>query len=269
LTAADERYLRKNQFLYRLRDMLKVSGQAGGGAMSFWDMGHKILYITGLGVVSNNFGLHIGRDSYRDWAAFFLADDEKAAEAILEKRNIRFVIADFDLAALNSAALYLGRDPGEYYWRGGPAAEFRAKFFRTMFCRFTLPSGEMSAPGLDGFRLILDSQMDGKAGYPTAWERVAGARLALRGEPGGGALISYEFVSPAGRRRVYLNSIKLDAKGEGEARVPYSSERPDLGHTARYRVIQGSAILELAVGEKDVILGNTIPVALGKRKAGG
>jgi len=273
-TAADERYLRTNDFLYRLQDTLPPPGRRPEGAMAFWDMGHKILYITGLGTVGNNFGLHIGEEAYRDWCAFFLAGDEAHAEAILARRNIRYVIADFDLAALYSAALYLKQDPERYRQVKKNEVTLTGEFFRTMFFRFTAgagshtritgPSAEINAPGLDGFRLILDSAEDGAPGHPLAWERVAGARLRLTGGAPGPAQIRYEFQTSAGRARVYLKETLLDAQGDGEARVPYSSQRPDLGHTGRYTITQGGSVLaEVSVSEEDVTGGKTVAVVLG------
>jgi len=279
-SGSPDHYLRKNQFLYKLRDIVKRDSPQGAdeGAMAYWDNGHKILYITGLGAVSNNFGLHIGVDSYHDWCAFFLSAQEKDGNRILDNRKVRYVVADFDLGALYSAALYMGQNPSDYFRTVAGARVFTPRFYQTLFSRFSAsmgsqavvknPGGEdMIIPPLEGFRLILDSEKDDQPGYLKAWEKVPGASLALRGEPSARLTVTYEYISNANRHRVYLKGVMLDEHGRGVMLAPYSSQRPDLGQTAKYRIAgQGSAV-EIFVTEQNVLSGAALDVDLGRAQA--
>ena len=276
--AADDHYQRKNKFLIQLRDLLDSSGRSGDhGVMSFWDLGHKIQYITKMGVVSNNFGLHIGEDSFHDWSAFFLATSEEEGDRIMERRKARYVVSDFDIGALRTAALYMGRDPSGYYSvttrpNGRQDHRLEQEFFKTLFARFTLfvgseqvvnfSGGRLVVPPLEGYRLILDWGRKEQGGYPKAWERVAGARLILHGQPGGEARLVYTFVSGSAGERRYVRTVHLDKEGMGLARVPYSSERADLGHSSEYRIIYAGGERRLFVKERQVVEGETIHVDL-------
>ncbi|MDH5639106.1 MAG: hypothetical protein OEZ04_11510, partial [Nitrospinota bacterium] len=274
-----DHYQRKNRFLARLRDITSGSRMGGGeGVMSHWDLGHKIMYITGMGVVANNFGLHIGHDSYRDWSAFFLSTSEAAGSLILDRRNVRYVVSDFDLGALKAAALYMGLDPAGYYTltqaaNGRYTRQYGPEFFQTLFFRLTAAAGSqmtiqtgtgtIEVPALGGFRLILDSERDDKPGYLKAWQKVMGARILLAGPPLAEVSVVYEFTSASGRRRVYSRSIRLDDEGKGRMIAPYSSDRPDLGHVSKYRITHAGGVAALFVKESQVLGGEALEVNLG------
>lgn len=249
------------------------------GVMSEWSLGHKILYVTRLPVVSNNFGLHIGKDSYADWVEFFMETSEQSAEKILRARNVRYIVADFNLGAVRSAANFLGRDVDDYFKsrrKHGILIDSTMKpaLIQTVFFRLTRLAGSESTltsisgkslfiPAMDHFRLILDSVKDDKNGYLKVYEHVPGANLVISGQPEQSLTIRYKYVSMAGREREYKKTVTLDKSGRARATLPYSSDRPDLGHTALYRLAgEGVADQALFISERDVMTGGQARVDL-------
>ncbi len=74
------------------------------GVMSWWDYGNWILYISQRPVVANNFQTGI------DDAAHFLTEpDEEAANEILSKRKVRFIITDGDVEVTANIITNQGR----------------------------------------------------------------------------------------------------------------------------------------------------------------
>jgi dolichyl-diphosphooligosaccharide--protein glycosyltransferase len=142
------------------------------GVMSPWQLGHKILYLTGLPVVSNNFGSHIGADSYHDWSAFFLAGEEDEAVRMLEDRKIRYVIVDYDMESIKAAMAALGLPEERFFsWRSQPDGRIltvaKPTFLRTMFYRLAVLEGEgatrpVEIPALRRFRPVRRSPGEGK-----------------------------------------------------------------------------------------------------------
>jgi hypothetical protein len=253
-----------------------ASPAEGPGAVNPWPLGHKILYVTGLPVVSNNFGTHIGADSYRDGSAFFAADNEEDAVELLRRRDIDYVFVDDDLESFRAAIQVLGLDERLYFrWvrrpDGRDEAEVQPAFLFSMFHRLIGPAGsEMTLPGaggtplvvpaLDHFRLLMAPEEDGR-GRLRVFERVAGARLRIRGEPGERILIVYPMRDAAGRDRTYRKSVYADATGFAEAVVPYPSNRDDLGWSSAYRVIASDGLREVRVSEAAVREGGSIVVS--------
>ncbi|MFZ2411223.1 MAG: oligosaccharyl transferase, archaeosortase A system-associated, partial [Candidatus Methanoperedens sp.] len=125
------------------------------GVMSWWDYGNWILYISRRPVVANNFQTGI------DDAAHFLTEpDEQAANGILDKRKVRFIITDAQMLKLkfSSIAMLAGKNAADYYGTSDDApirsvnAENK-KFFAAMLSRLHVFDGD----GLVHYRLIYES----------------------------------------------------------------------------------------------------------------
>jgi hypothetical protein len=250
-------------------------GPEGPGAVNPWPLGHKILYVTGLPVVSNNFGSHIGADSYRDGSAFFATTGEEKAFELLKQRGIDYVFVDNDLESFRAGLQALGLDERLYFrWVRRPdgrrEAEIQSVFLLSMFHRMIGPAGsEVTLPGasgtpivvpaLDHFRLLMAPKEDGR-GRLRIFERVAGARLRISGEPGEQILVVYPLRDAMGRDRSYRKSVTVGAQGFAESVVPYPSDRDESGWSSAYRVVAGDDSLEVRVSETAVQQGDTIVV---------
>ncbi|VAX21487.1 hypothetical protein MNBD_NITROSPINAE03-1533 [hydrothermal vent metagenome] len=249
------------------------------GVMNPWSLGHKILYITHLPVVSNNFGSHIGKDSYSDWASFFMGKKEEVSTSVLDKRKVKYVVVDFNLGVIASATLLYGERAGSYYkgmYKHGILYQtiMKPALIRTTFFRLSrfigsetvlknAKGGKLFIPALDHFRMIVDSTMD-NLGHLKVFEYVKGASLSIKGPPGQKVAISYDYTSSTGRERTYKKTVLMDDEGRGMAVLPYSSNRPGYGHTAPYHFEVNGVTRKVEVMEKDVLGGGMISVNMSR-----
>ncbi len=252
--------------------------EAREGAMCPWAIGHKVLYLTGLPVVSNNFGTHIGLDSWRDWSRFFMATTEDEAMDLLERRRIRWVLVDDNLDNSAAAMRALDLPVGDYIVkRGEPNGEasirvtfpYRQALFlllaRLMGAEADIEGARGGEPShvsaLGRFRLVYDTREDWR-GYLKIYERVPGARLEVETEPRIRVSAAYTFVTNAGKRREYRTTAEADARGVATMLVPYPSDRASLGFTSRYRVSSASRSAEAFVAEEDIRSNRSVRVSL-------
>jgi len=270
------------QQIYRqlslFKEKLKPDEAGTFSVLSPWPLGHHILYITGAPVVSNNFGAHIGYESYRDWALFFLSDDEKKAVNILRERKVRYVIVSYNLDDIGAAIIYRGERMEDYVSRrylsaGSISTTLKPNLIRTMFIRMTrfigsesqLPNAKgnvLKIPALSHFRLVQDSKQDDKREYLKIYEYVPGAVLSISGPPDEKLTIEYKYRSMAGRDRVYRKTAVTDNSGKADVTLPYSSQRPDLGQTSPYQIKGANTSASLFVPEKIVMAGQVLSLNL-------
>ena len=244
------------------------------GILTQWDLGHRALYVTHAPVVANNFGLHIGQDSWEDAARFFLMQDEAEAVKLLEARQARFVVTDWDLNMAQLLVGYVGGRPGDYFEAvrdaQGSGTVMKPAFTRTLYFRMgSRHAGSLGVseyPGgkkqviepLHHFRLLFETSAREPVRALRVYERVAGARLVVRGAPPAGLRVSYEWRSPEGQPHRWVAAAEV-RDGRAEAVLPYSSELPSAGQQGAWRVEgpDGRAA-ELRVSEADVQSGGTV-----------
>jgi hypothetical protein len=245
------------------------------GVLGPWDVGHRTLYLTGAPVVANNFGLHIGEDSFREPAAFFLETDEARAVALLDRRRTPFVVSDWDVGIAQELVSHLGGDKSRFFapLPGGEAGTLMTPAFTgTLYFRmgssYAGSQGVANYPGgqlipiapLEHFRLIQETSEAKAFRRLRIYERVAGARLQVTGAPGTRVLVAYAFRTPGGREYTYRREVPLVGGGM-EVRLPYSSERPEYGHTSRYMIgAEDGTQAGLLVSEASVVEGRPVPL---------
>lgn len=166
------------------------------GVMAPWEHGHVVLYVAGLPVVASNFGDDIGASEFERHREYFRSAEPRAAR-ILDDSRARFVLVE----SLSAA----DRD------RLGP---------RTMLRRLTEPA----LVGLAHHRLrhatCAADVAPGVAAY-RVFERVAGATIAGRAEPGASVEASLEL-SEMGTAAVAR--ARADDRGTYEIRISQASE---------------------------------------------
>ena len=171
-----------------------------------------------------------------------------------------------------------GENPRDYYGKrpmgdGGVAYAFHPPLVRSLYFRLTRLGGSEAliavdgTPGvrvaaLDHLRLVVDAASDDALGFAKVYEVVRGARLGVRTAPGATVVARYAYRSDAGRSRVYQKTAVADASGAAKLVLPYSSERADLGHDARWSIESDGRTRELAVAERDVQDGRELSVTL-------
>jgi len=275
--------VRSVQALARLDAVLGREEAAGGaprgaaGAMNSWPLGHKLLAVAGLPVTATPFGSYVGGTAFEDTTDFMLSGDEATALEILARRGSRWVVVDDRLGTIGASVVGRGGNPRDWYDRregpAGPEYSVRAPLARSTWFRLVrLGGSEADVPiaggrrekvaALGRFRLVVDSSPDGTPGFVQAWEVVAGARLVVRTDPGAEVRARYAWTSDAGRERQYLATAVADDRGEARLLLPYSSERPDLGHHASWRIGSGGREVDVAVDEAAVRDGRELDLDL-------
>ena len=216
------------------------------GVLAAWDQGHAIEWVTGLPTVATNFGSYVGEDSYLDPMRYFLSETPAEADALLARRRARFVVIggafSKDLEVMlrlerpGESRAFVTRAPGE-----GPRPT--ARWYQTQAARLMLTGkvgdprvGALVGDSLDDLRLVHVSPQPMRA--PLAiphtpgevpagwiWERVAGARVTARGQPGEQLEVRFDVEYPqAGRALRWSRTAAADSNGVAVVRVPYASD---------------------------------------------
>ena len=221
------------------RVVVGAVGSPGGAGrvLAQWDLGHAIEWYAGVGTVASNFGAYIGGESYLMPWRFFLAADEERAEAMLQAAGARWVLVmDNFPRNLATAAARLGLDQD--------AAATEGRLWRRL-----MADGTSGAQGsLPFLRLVHVSPVEhqrrlflGMRGGPTRalptgwiWERVPGARVEFRGEPGDECEVRVAVEFPAAQHTLeWVGRATVTAGGRAFVRVPYATGG---SATARWRM---------------------------------
>lgn len=256
--------------LLRLRDL--APARRGEGVLNLWPLGHRVLYLTHLPVLASPFGSHLGGTSFDEASDLFLEEDESRVVRRMAERRLRWVVIDADLGTIGASLRARGEATRDFYAvtrlpTGEQRIEHRPPLLRTLYGRLAVLGGAGAddvAEPLRHFRLVVDAQRDHTGGHPRVFERVEGARLRLRGRPNAIYRIEYRFVSNAGRERRYARGVRTGPGGGAEVVLPYSSDRPDLGHDSPWRVTGPGAdpVASLRVPEGAVVRGEVLDVDL-------
>lgn len=240
-----------------------------GGIMSRWDMGHDIRYFSGLPVVASPFGTDGGAGSIEDASRFYLETDESAAEQLLLRRDVRYVLlADPANAVLESIAMLRPENPvvkviGDRY-RGFSIKCYpgydRLLASRLFFSGGTGGGGEVKE--LSGFRLVSEV---GPPGGPPAlrlFEVVSGVRLAVTGAPPGKKVIAATRLTTPLGTFLWQTAAMADAAGQAQIRLPYATNTFGNVTASPYFITAGTATVRLVVLNEAVEQGRGVSVVL-------
>ena len=232
------------------------------GVMSWWDYGNWILYISRRPVVANNFQTGID-----DAAHFLIEPDEQAANGILDKRKVRFIVTDAQMLKLKfkSIATLAGKNPGDYYGTSddAPIRSVNAEnknFFATMLSRLHVFDGD----GLAHYRLIYESGTTAIKSpdikYVKIFEYVPGAVISGKANDGD-INITVDIITNQGRTFTYTQKVTA-RNGKYELKVPYSTYGGKYGtKPLSDYIIQGAGMAKaVPVNEQDVLEGREIRV---------
>ncbi len=232
------------------------------GIMSWWDYGNYILYRAERPAVANNFQTGIENASL-----FFIAQNETAADAIMDNCSARYVMADNRMGSPYAGVPYgifenmpylAGDNPNSYHMRvNASALTVSPKYYSSMYaklfdfdgCGYKSGSGNVTG-GLEHYRLIYATN---GADPVKVFEYVKGAGITGMAPPGSEIELSVNLSLPDGKRTYYGTAT---AGGDGSYRfiVPYSSE------DGTYAVRYGSSVSQVEVPENAIESGSTVIV---------
>jgi hypothetical protein len=251
--------------------------------LASWSDGHEIQWIARKPVLATPFGTDIDPSSIEDEAAFRLESDPAAAEDLLRRRAIGFVIVENPARAVATLRAFAPDKPEraveERSLEFGSRYAFHPEFFDLVGSRlyfFDGGSRSGASPGMGGFRLLAESQTPNQVlGHVAQAHKlfgvVPGATLAVRGAaPGADVVAALRLRSNVGRDFVWATRATADAAGVARLRVPYATGLNGTVTAGPYGVqVAGQGRVEVAVTEDQVTRGETVEVALDGRKAKG
>lgn len=232
------------------------SQQPEYGVMSWWDFGNWILYVSERPVVANNF-----QTGVMDADRFFLSDNEADASAIMDSRQARYVITDWELIYKKFPAMANWLDVNPHDYIGYQNTDYFTKVvIKEPMKNITLAQLHLyDCVGMGRFRLIYESSTflgeDPLSSRIKIFEYLSGAVIE-------GAVSSSQPVeafltmrSNQGRTFYYYNyGVPVD--GWYQIQVPYSTEaKYDTKAVGNYLVLSNGRVQEINVSEEDVLLG--------------
>ena len=263
----------KVPLLRRLRGVPALPGREG--VLAPWSEGHEIQWLARKPVVSTPFGTDIDPASVLDQVGFYLSPDGEAAEALLRRRRIGFLLLDSPVREIATMAPFAPGAPvlalEERSLAQGATYAMRPEFFDLVVPRLYFFDGQAqgrAGPALGGFRLLDESGttvrvMQLEAQAYKLFGVVEGARLAVRGVAPGAAVVAAVSVRTAvGREFLWQTGARADAAGTAVLRVPYATGPNGTSLATRYRVGDRSHAVEVTVGEAAVTGGAGVAVAL-------
>ena len=235
------------------------------GVLSWWDYGNWIVYIGHRPAIANNF--QTGVD---DAAHFFTRLNESDTLKIIENRNVKYVMTDYEMAGGKFAAIALlsgeGVDkffttqPQNYQGRMVEQTVPNELYQETVVIKLQYDDGN----GYSHYRLIHESP--GTAGTlgsaevkaVKTFEVVKGAKITVNGI--GNATISLNVTTNQNQTFVYTQSAPIN--GTYTFVVPYSTDGMPYGikTDSAYTISVGNLNKTLPVKESDVIMGNELRI---------
>lgn len=229
-----------------------------------WDIGHKVLHVTGQPVVASNFTELTQRDGLRDAMHVLLADDFARAEPFLQRRQVRWVwTMATPWSVLSANAEEIGLPP--------PTLPRALDYVGT---RLLLDAGTAhgAMAGTGTLRRIhvspleLPSLWQGQVRGPlreiALFERVSGAALRGRAVPGSLVTATLELKHPGAPPFTFQQVSHADAAGTFALRVPYATADMPFALTARtpWHVLADGVSRDVAVPERAVQLGLDVTI---------
>ena len=250
------------------------------GVLASWSDGHEVQWIARKPVLATPFGTDIDPASIADEAAFRLESDPVAAEELLRRRRVGFVIAENPARAVATLRAFAPGKPEraieEKSTEFGSRYAFHPEFFDLVGSRlwfFDGGSRDGLSPGLAGYRLLAESETPNAVlGYRAQAHKlfgvVPGATLVVHGAvPGVDVVALVPLRSNVGRDFVWATRAPADDAGVARLRVPYATGQNGAVMAGSYAVqTAGKGRVEAPVTEAQVTGGEAVEVALDGRK---
>jgi oligosaccharyl transferase (archaeosortase A-associated) len=239
------------------------------GVLSWWDYGNWIIWFGHRPAVANNFQTGVS-----DGAQFFTSQNESDTISIVQNRNVKYVMTDYEIADYNgkfqAIALLSGKGietfltTQAYYTQSGTVGQQLVPteaYYNATVVRLHYYDGN----GYSHYRLVHESNSTvGTLGgtqikYVKTFEYVNGSKITVRGN--GNASISLKVTTNQNRTFNYTQSAVIN--GTYTFVVPYSTNWTSYGMQTgnAYNVTIGNSTKSLAVSENDVINGKELTLS--------
>jgi hypothetical protein len=229
-----------------------------------WAFGHHILVLAERPVVASPFGTEGGVGAMEDLTAFFTEKSPEAAERLLDRRGVQFVLVS---NPFGEPEQLLGRGvtgrPGAGAGHRSTLEGIRERIASRLYDSAGSGSDQPARPALEGYRLVDDVGEEPDAAC--LFEVLPGARVLVRGgKPGARVVASVELTAPFGGTAVWRTHRQLDAHGEARLRLPYATGANGRIRAGPWELGDGIARAALAITEAQVLHGAALAVDLSR-----
>ncbi len=248
-----------------MRDKLPPPPAAGRRCLlGPWDVGHKVLHVTGQPVISSNFTELKEREALRDTMRVLLASDFAAVEPLLDTRQVRWLwTMATPWPVLIANAEEIGQPPPGL-------KEAQAYLGTRLLLDAGTAHGDVAGTGtlrrIHASPLELASLWRGQVRGPlreiALFERVTGARLVGHARPGARVTATVTVKHPGAPRFVFQQVAQVQADGAFALRVPYATADMPFGLAALtpWQVEVDGATRQVAVPEQAVQTGSDVTI---------
>ncbi|PYQ10580.1 MAG: hypothetical protein DMH00_10725 [Acidobacteria bacterium] len=250
------------------------------GVLADFTFGHWITTIGERPNFCNPFGIGPWHSkAVTESAGMFLAEAEEPLLHTLDKNEIRYVLLYNTENAISDYAFLINRPAADYLAREPVTGRVipTPRFFRTFGVRLAFADGSEytaageTVPALKGFRLVHESPetrprrvpgLEGsmQASYVKVFERVKGAVLEGKTDPGAPVQLRVEVTSNTGRTFAYRSRRTAGPDGSFRFTVPYATEAFGDVTAAPALLEAPRCHAEVALGESEVVAGALHPV---------
>ena len=239
------------------------------GVLSWWDYGNWIIWFGHRPAVANNFQTGVS-----DAAQFFTGQNESDTLTIVQNRNVKYVMTDYEIAdsygKFQAMALLSGKGVDTFYTtqpqytQSGQITQQVVPndlYYNTTVVRLQYYDGN----GFSHYRLVHESPSSvGTLGgteikYVKTFEYVNGTKIKVAGN--GNTTLSLKVTTNQNRTFNYTQSAFVN--GTQTFVVPYSTNWTFFGmHTGNaYNVTVGNSTKSIAVSESDVTSGKELSLS--------
>ncbi len=239
------------------------------GVLSWWDYGNWIIWFGHRPAVANNFQTGVS-----DAAQFFTSQNESDTVSIVQNRNVKYVMTDYEIAdsygKFQAIALLSGKGVDTFFMtspRLSSSGQVTQQvvpndlYYNSTVVRLQYYDGN----GYSHYRLVHESPSSvGTIGgteikYVKTFEYVNGSKITVRGN--GNATLSLNVTTNQNRTLNYTQSAFVN--GTHTFIVPYSTNWTSNGMKTgnAYNVTVGNSTKSIAVSENDVINGKELALS--------
>jgi len=232
-----------------------------------WTYGHHVLWLARRPVVASPFGTEGGAGAIADLAAFYTELDADAAERLLQRRGVQYVLLEKpmdDVALLAGHGVRSGT-AGAQIARNVALDQLDQLVVMRLYESAGSGSEQPERRALDGFRLVDEEDHDQVP--MRLFEFVPGAIVTVRGgTPGGHVVATVTLVAPFGMEGDWRTVSPVNARGEAVVRLPYATGSNGRITAREYVFTDGARGARVSVTEQQVVGGAALAVELARRK---